>query len=98
MECSLLLRQVALRCQQILGTNLVGITVHGSLAFGCFHWNSSDVDFLVVTHTIPTQAQKAALIQSLLDLTPLSPPAGRTWKATAALCTCWIGTLRLTSP
>lgn len=76
MECSLLLRQVALRCQQILGTNLVGITVHGSLAFGCFHWNSSDVDFLVVTHTIPTQAQKAALIQSLLDLTPLSPPKG----------------------
>lgn len=76
MECSLLLRQIALRCQQILGASLVGIAIHGSLAFGCFHWSNSDVDFLIVTHTIPTQAQKAALIQSLLDLTPLAPPKG----------------------
>lgn len=76
MECSLLLRQISLRCQQILGANLVGITVHGSLAFGCFHWNSSDVDFLVVTRHIPMQAQKVALIQSLLDLSALTPPKG----------------------
>lgn len=76
MECSLLLRQISLRYQQILGRNLVGISVHGSLAFGCFRWESSDVDFLVVTRTIPAQSQKVALIQSLLDLAPLAPPKG----------------------
>ena len=27
--------------------NLTGIYVHGSLAFGCFRWEKSDVDFLV---------------------------------------------------
>lgn len=31
-----------------LGENLVGLYVHGSLAFGCFEWARSDVDFIAV--------------------------------------------------
>lgn len=76
MECHLLLQQISQRYQQIMGANLLGITVHGSLAFGCFHWQSSDVDFLAVTRQEPAQGQKEAMIQILLDLLPLSPPKG----------------------
>ena len=71
-----MLRQISLRYQRILGADLVGISVHGSLAFGCFHWQSSDVDFLVVTRREPAQAQKEALIRTLLELMPLAPPKG----------------------
>ena len=70
MKCDLLLRQISLRYQRILGADLVGISVHGSLAFGCFHWQSSDVDFLVVTCRDPAQAQKEAMIRTLLELIP----------------------------
>lgn len=76
MKCDLLLRQISLRYQRILGADLVGISVHGSLAFGCFHWQSSDVDFLVVTCRDPAQAQKEAMIRTLLELMPLAPPKG----------------------
>lgn len=76
MECDLLLRQISLRYQQILGSDLVGISVHGSLAFGCFHWQSSDVDFLVVTSQEPAQVQKEAMVRTLLKLLPLTPPKG----------------------
>lgn len=34
---------------QILGADLVGVYLHGSLAFGCFNPLRSDVDLLVVT-------------------------------------------------
>jgi predicted nucleotidyltransferase len=34
----------------ILGDNLVGIYLHGSLAMGCFNPERSDIDLLVVTH------------------------------------------------
>jgi streptomycin 3"-adenylyltransferase len=34
----------------ILGENLVGIYLHGSLAMGCFNPERSDIDLLVVTH------------------------------------------------
>lgn len=76
MECNLLLQHISQRYQRILGANLLGIFVHGSLAFGCFHWQSSDVDFLVVTRQEPAQAQKEVMIQTLLDLLSLSPPKG----------------------
>jgi predicted nucleotidyltransferase len=62
--------------KRILGSNLIGIYVHGSIAFGCFNWNKSDIDFIVVTGDVPSQEQKENLIQVLLDLTKCSPPKG----------------------
>ncbi len=60
--------------QTILGENLCGIYIHGSLAFGCFNWNKSDIDFLVVVYNNLTQTQKEALIHTLLRLNPAAPP------------------------
>ena len=62
--------------QTILGDTLTGIYLHGSLAFGCFRWECSDIDFLVVVETEPTLKQKEALIQTLLDSNPHAPAKG----------------------
>jgi streptomycin 3"-adenylyltransferase len=62
--------------QHILGENLCGIYVHGSLAFGCFNWNKSDIDILVVVYKILTQHEKESCIRLLLRLNPFAPPKG----------------------
>lgn len=60
----------------ILKLNLVGIYVHGSLAFECFHWDTSDVDLIVVVKEPLTNNAKEKLIQTVLDLEKLSPKKG----------------------
>ena len=71
-----ILQQIRTRYEAILGETLVGIYVHGSIAFGCFDPRVSDIDFLVVLDEPPTVAQKKQLLQVLLDLTPHCPPKG----------------------
>ena len=63
-----LLNQISLEYQNILGRRLVGIYVHGSLAFGCYRRERSDIDFLAVTRDPPAPAEKEALIDALLKL------------------------------
>lgn len=60
----------------ILGDTLTGFYLHGSLAFGCFTWERSDLDFLAVVSEEPTLTQKQALIGVLLDLEAQAPPKG----------------------
>lgn len=50
--------------------------MHGSIAFGCFNENKSDIDFIVVVREKPSQSQKEAMIQTLLDLNAQAPPKG----------------------
>ncbi len=51
---------------QILGENLVGVYLHGSLSFGCFNPQRSDIDLLVVTERLMTVDNKLALARLLL--------------------------------
>ena len=76
MEPSEILSIISNEYQDILGENLCGIYVHGSLAFGCFNWNKSDIDFLVVVYEKLIQSQKEALIRTLLRLNQVAPPKG----------------------
>ncbi|KAK8843237.1 hypothetical protein M9Y10_025091 [Tritrichomonas musculus] len=71
-----LLEDIAASYQEILQNKLVGIYVHGSLAFGCFNWDKSDIDFLVITNSIPTQKEKIMMVQKLIDLEPSCPKKG----------------------
>ena len=71
-----LLRQVARDCQRILGDNLWGIYLHGSLAFGCFHPEHSDIDFLVVVEQPLSLGEKEALLRTLLEREAEAPPKG----------------------
>lgn len=71
-----LLGQIREAYQRILGANLTGIYVHGSIAFRCFRWEKSDIDFLVVTREAPSLEEKEALITTLLELDRQAPPKG----------------------
>ncbi len=76
MDYEVILNQISFAYKEILKDNLTGIYVHGSIAFGCFDWNRSDIDFIVVTKESPSQQKKAALIKALLSLEKSSPPRG----------------------
>ena len=76
MELKEILSAIADAYKAALGKSLKGIYVHGSIAFGCFHWSKSDIDFLAVVKDSPSQAQKEALIGALLRLYPFAPPKG----------------------
>lgn len=71
-----ILEKIAAAYRGILRENLIGIYVHGSVAFGCFRWEKSDLDFLVVVEEPPALPEKMALIQTLLDLKGVGPPKG----------------------
>lgn len=76
MKEELILEQIEAEAGTIFQDCLVGVYVHGSLAFGCFHWEKSDLDFIVVTRTVPALEQKAAFIQALLRMDKDCPPKG----------------------
>ena len=62
--------------QTILQDKLVGIYIHGSIAFGCFNWEKSDIDFLVVVNEKLNQKEKESLISEILDLDIYCPKKG----------------------
>lgn len=64
------------RYQAILENNLVGIYLHGSLAAGCFQWERSDIDFLVVVRSPLALDKKIALAETLHALSPDAPAKG----------------------
>lgn len=70
------LKRIAGEYQKILGDKLTGIYVHGSIAFGCFRWETSDIDFIVVIKEPLTLEEKEELIRVLLDLEEAAPPKG----------------------
>ena len=48
MQVQRILDEIKSTSVQTFEKNLVGIYVHGSLALGCFSWDNSDIDFIVV--------------------------------------------------
>lgn len=62
--------------QKILGDNLIGFYLHGSLAMNCFNPLSSDVDFLAIVGEKLTIEQKQAIIDYLLKQYENSPAKG----------------------
>lgn len=71
-----LLQSIRENWQKQLGDKLTGIYVHGSIAFGCFRWETSDIDFLAVVEKPLTLSEKEALIRSLLALDACAPVKG----------------------
>lgn len=52
----------------ILGNNLIGFYLHGSLAMGCFNPDRSDIDLLVVSHGPMTIHEKFVAADLLLGV------------------------------
>ncbi len=76
MQTEEILSEVVHLHREILGENLTGIYIHGSLAFGCCHPDRSDVDFLTVTGRAPTLAEKRTLLERLILLEANAPRKG----------------------
>jgi streptomycin 3"-adenylyltransferase len=71
-----LLEDIAVSYRDILKDNLVGIYVHGSIAMKCFHWNKSDIDFIVVVNDRLSPDIKLKLMETIGKLNPYAPLKG----------------------
>ena len=80
-ELSVLLDKLSCAIQEILGDNLVGIYLHGSIAQKAFRWNASDVDFLLVVQSEPSDDAKRQLLDMTIHLSEMAPPKGLEWSA-----------------
>lgn len=76
MNYNTLLTIISAQYQKLLKENLVGIYIHGSIAFGCFNWDTSDIDFIVVVNTPVTQQLKLKLLEELEKLLINAPKKG----------------------
>lgn len=71
-----ILNKIAVKYQEILKDKLTGIYVYGSIAFDCFNWEVSDIDFIVVIKDTLSLSEKEGLIKILLELDGAAPPKG----------------------
>lgn len=71
-----LLIEITAGYRAILGGNLIGMYLHGSMAFGCFRQEVSDIDFIAAVSEPPTEAQRISIIRLLLSLDAYAPAKG----------------------
>jgi len=71
-----ILNNIKQKFSGILGSNLVGIYVHGSIAFGCFNPAKSDIDFIAVVNDKLNDEEKLGLLDCLVNQLPDCPPKG----------------------
>lgn len=76
MSVQTLLKDLADSVERILGPQLIGIYLHGSLAMGCFRWAKSDIDVIAVVESDISEARKLALMEELVRINRLAPPKG----------------------
>lgn len=76
MDEYLLLDEISDRYATILGSDLVGVYVYGSVAFQCFNWDKSDINFLIaVKNPVPLEKKKQ-MIEMLLQESKAGPKNG----------------------
>lgn len=89
MEPRTFAQRVADEIAAVLGTDLVGVYLHGSAALGSFNPDRSDIDLIVVVEQPADEARKAALAQLLLtesdrpyplEVSVLDETSLRTWR------------------
>ena len=71
-----LLEQMSDGLQQQLGEHLIGFYLHGSLAFGCFHPETSDIDVLVIVDAPLAVSTKRSISQALIRWSGDAPAKG----------------------
>ncbi|MDD6771106.1 MAG: 5-formyltetrahydrofolate cyclo-ligase [Inconstantimicrobium porci] len=76
MKYKVILDNITKEFRCILRDNLTGIYVHGSIAFGCFNFKKSDIDFIVVVKDKISQTEKMALMKVIYDMQESFPEKG----------------------
>ncbi len=72
----LLLEEIKNEFEKILGADLVGIYLHGSLSMGSFNPKTSDIDFLIIVNKSLSILVKKHIIATLLKLSKKAPAKG----------------------
>lgn len=70
-----LLNDFVVICKEIIGNQLTGIYLHGSMAMGCFNADKSDIDIIVIDEGI-TDEQKISLMKQIVKLNRNAPSKG----------------------
>lgn len=71
-----LLHEIRRMHMEILGENLVGLYLHGSIAFGCFNPWKSDVDYIAVVQAPLAPDTRLRLLEAVYRLNRQAPPKG----------------------
>ena len=71
-----ILDEIINKSKEILGENLIGIYLHGSMAMRCFNPDKSDIDLIIVIEDDISDAQKLALMEHIVLLNRQAPPKG----------------------
>ena len=71
-----ILDKITKEFRYLLLDNLTGIYVHGSIAFNCFNFNKSDIDFIVVVKNKISQSEKMNLMKVIYDMRESFPEKG----------------------
>lgn len=61
---------------QNLNDNLVGIYIHGSVAYGCYNSGRSDIDLIIVVKEKVTKKQKIEILKNILTVWKTLPKKG----------------------
>ena len=64
------------RSKDILGNNLVGVYLHGSLAMGCFNPQKSDIDLIIVVNEPLSDSIKRTYMEMVVELNARGPKKG----------------------
>lgn len=62
--------------KDIIGKNLTGIYLHGSLAMNCFNPDKSDIDLIIVIENEISDAKKIDFLEQVVKLNELAPAKG----------------------
>jgi predicted nucleotidyltransferase len=71
-----LLTEICDKFQTCLGDNFTGFYLHGSLVMGCFNFDLSDIDFLVIIKDPMDRKTTRKIIGILLEASSKAPPKG----------------------
>ncbi|MBP0986023.1 MAG: DUF4111 domain-containing protein [Oscillospiraceae bacterium] len=71
-----LLKRFTSESERIIGDDLAGIYLHGSLAMGCFNADRSDIDLIVVTYGPLSLEVKREFLEMTAELNSLGPAKG----------------------
>lgn len=76
MNEKILLNNLTARYREILGENYVGLYVHGSMCMSGFNPKKSDIDYIIVCESVPTDVQKRAVVDATMAFAHLAPAKG----------------------
>ena len=62
-----ILDKIVNQSRKILGEELIGIYLHGSMAMGCFNPDKSDIDLIFVIRDHITDTQKMKFMNCIVD-------------------------------